>query len=37
VYDASYAVLAEMLDAPLVTLDGGLASAPGVTCSVISP
>ena len=34
VYDAVYAALAEMLDAPLVTADRTLANAPGVRCRV---
>ena len=33
-YDAVYVVLAEMLDATLVTSDARLARAPGLTCSV---
>jgi predicted nucleic acid-binding protein len=28
-YDAAYVVLAEILDAPLITCDGKAASAPG--------
>jgi predicted nucleic acid-binding protein len=33
-YDAAYVALAELLDAPLVTLDARLAEAPGPTCSI---
>ena len=33
-YDASYVALAELLDAPLVTLDARIARAPGVRCVV---
>ncbi len=33
-YDAAYVALAEALDAPLLTLDGGLANAPGHTAHV---
>lgn len=33
-YDAAYVALAEALDAVLVTADGRLAGAPGVTCTV---
>jgi predicted nucleic acid-binding protein len=36
-YDAWYVALAERLDAPLVTLDGRLATAPGPTCSSRTP
>lgn len=36
-YDASYIALAELLDAPLVTLDRALAQAPGVRCDVQTP
>ena len=31
-YDAAYAALAEVLECPLVTIDGRLANAPGVRC-----
>lgn len=33
-YDAMYVALAEMLDAPLVTLDARIAGAPGLRVSV---
>lgn len=33
-YDASYVALAEMLDCPLLTADGGIAKASGVRCVV---
>lgn len=33
-FDAAYVALAEALDAPLVTADGGLARAPGHTAQV---
>jgi predicted nucleic acid-binding protein len=36
-YDASYVALAELIDAPLVTLDGRIARAPGVRCQVMAP
>lgn len=36
-YDAAYVALAEALDAVLVTLDGRLAQAPGITCRVEVP
>lgn len=32
--DAAYVVLAELLDVPLLTLDGHLARAPGIRCEV---
>jgi predicted nucleic acid-binding protein len=35
VYDASYVALAERVSAPLVTLDGRLARAPGIACAVL--
>jgi predicted nucleic acid-binding protein len=36
-YDAAYVALAEILPAPLVTLDRRISRAPGVTCSVTVP
>jgi predicted nucleic acid-binding protein len=36
-YDASYVSLAEMAQAPLITLDRRIARAPGVRCSVTTP
>jgi len=33
-YDATYVALAEVLDAPLVTMDARLARAPGVRAEV---
>ncbi len=36
VYDASYVALAELLAAPLVTLDARLARAPGAQCSILA-
>jgi len=36
-YDACYVALAEILDAPLVTLDLRLARAPGIRCEVRVP
>ncbi|BBX73809.1 type II toxin-antitoxin system VapC family toxin [Mycobacterium shinjukuense] len=36
-YDAAYVALAEMLAAPLVTLDRRIRRAPGITCSVSVP
>ena len=35
-YDAWYVALAERLNAPLATLDGRLANAPGVRCEVLT-
>lgn len=36
-YDASYVALAELLDAPLVTLDRRLARAHGPRCAFLTP
>jgi predicted nucleic acid-binding protein len=36
-YDASYVALAEILDAPLVTLDRRPARAPGPRCAFLTP
>ena len=36
-YDASYVALAEMIDAPLVTLDRRIAGAPGTRCRIETP
>jgi predicted nucleic acid-binding protein len=33
-YDAVYVALAELIGAPLVTLDARLAEAPGPTCAI---
>lgn len=35
--DAAYVALAERLQVPLLTLDGGITKAPGVRCEVRSP
>lgn len=37
VYDAAYVALAEVLEAPLITLDRRLARAPGIRCAVETP
>jgi len=36
-YDAWYVALAELLDAPLATLDARLARSPGPTCTFATP
>lgn len=36
-YDASYVALAEMIDAPLVTLDRRIAGASGTRCRIETP
>jgi predicted nucleic acid-binding protein len=36
-YDATYIALAELLDAPLVTLDRRLSRASGPRCSIVTP
>lgn len=36
-YDAGYVTLAELLDAPLITLDSRIAAAPGPRCRIITP
>jgi predicted nucleic acid-binding protein len=36
-YDAWYVAIAELLDAPLATVDDRLASAPGLHCEVLTP
>lgn len=36
-YDAWYVAVAELLDAPLATLDQRLASAPGPRCELLAP
>lgn len=36
IYDASYVALAELLGAPVLTLDARLASAPGPRCRIIA-
>lgn len=37
VYDAAYVSLAELIDAPLVTLDRRIGRAPGLHCTVTTP
>lgn len=37
VYDAAYVALAEILDDPLITLDGRIGRSPRVRCEVRSP
>lgn len=36
-YDATYVALAELIQAPLVTLDRRLARAPGARCTFVTP
>ena len=36
-YDAAYVALAELTDAPLITLDRRLAAAPGPHCEILVP
>lgn len=36
-YDASYVAVAEVLEAPLATLDTRIAGAPGLRCDVMTP
>lgn len=36
-YDASYVAVAELADAPLVTLDRRISKAPGLRCEVLAP
>jgi predicted nucleic acid-binding protein len=36
-YDGWYVVVAELLDAPLATLDGRLVSSPGPRCQFLRP
>jgi predicted nucleic acid-binding protein len=36
-YDAAYVALAELLGCPLVTLDTGVAGAPGLLCQIRTP
>jgi len=37
IYDAGYVALAELLGATLVTLDRGIAGAPGTSCVTVTP
>jgi predicted nucleic acid-binding protein len=37
IYDASYVALAEILHAPLITLDRRIGRAPGIACDVMTP
>jgi len=37
IYDASYVAVAELVGAPLITLDRQIAAAPGVRCAVMVP
>jgi predicted nucleic acid-binding protein len=37
IYDAGYVALAELTDAPLVTLDRAISGAPGLRCTVATP
>ena len=37
IYDATDVALAELLDAPLVTLDRRIGRAPGIACQVLTP
>jgi len=36
-YDGWYVAIAELLDAPLATLDGRLANSPGPRCRFLLP
>lgn len=36
-YDASYVALAELIGAPLLTLDQAIAGSPGIRCNVATP
>lgn len=36
-YDAAYVALAELIGAPLVTLDRRMARAPGLQCRILTP